>query len=110
MGQTPQLDSERQDAQLKAIKGNSPSASKQDKDDSIYASAKYEIAKKQYDKAHPAPTPPSKPAPAPTSTKVPSYKKGGMVRKTGLARLHKGERVVPKAKVGKVNKMMQKRG
>jgi hypothetical protein len=27
---------------------------------------------------------------------VPSYKKGGKVRKTGLARLHKGERVLTK--------------
>lgn len=26
---------------------------------------------------------------------VPSYKRGGKVRKTGVARLHKGERVVP---------------
>ena len=26
----------------------------------------------------------------------PSYKKGGKVKKTGLARLHKGEMVVPK--------------
>ena len=28
---------------------------------------------------------------------VPSYKKGGKVRKTGLARLHKGERVLNKS-------------
>jgi hypothetical protein len=28
---------------------------------------------------------------------VPSYKKGGKVRKTGLALLHKGERVLTKA-------------
>lgn len=26
---------------------------------------------------------------------VPSYKRGGKVRKTGLARLHKGEQVIP---------------
>jgi len=29
---------------------------------------------------------------------LPSYKKGGLVRKTGLAKLHKGERVIPKHK------------
>jgi hypothetical protein len=29
---------------------------------------------------------------------VPSYKRGGKVRKTGLARLHKGEYVVPKGR------------
>jgi hypothetical protein len=30
------------------------------------------------------------------SAKVPAYKKGGRVRKTGVALLHKGEDVVPK--------------
>jgi hypothetical protein len=30
---------------------------------------------------------------------IPSYKKGGKVRRTGLAFVHKGERVVPKSKV-----------
>ena len=38
----------------------------------------------------------------------PSYKKGGKVHKTGLARLHKGERVIPKSKVHKVEKAMRK--
>ena len=38
----------------------------------------------------------------------PSYKKGGKVHKTGLARLHKGERVIPKSKVHKVEKLMRK--
>jgi hypothetical protein len=28
--------------------------------------------------------------------KIPSYKKGGKIKKTGLAFVHKGERVVPK--------------
>ncbi len=54
----------------------------------------------------------AKPAPADKApaAKVPSYKKGGMVRRTGLARVHKGERVIPKSKVAKVSKMMKKRG
>ncbi len=30
---------------------------------------------------------------------VPSYKKGGIVKKTGLALIHKGEKVTPKEKV-----------
>lgn len=42
---------------------------------------------------------------------IPSYKKGGKVRRTGLARVHKGERVIPKAKVKRVEKLMKmKRG
>ncbi|MCL4405226.1 hypothetical protein M1295_01460 [Patescibacteria group bacterium] len=41
--------------------------------------------------------------------KVPSYKKGGKVRKTGLALLHKGEHVIPKGKSRKSSsKIMQK--
>jgi|ERR1700733_15612862 len=39
---------------------------------------------------------------------IPSYKKGGKVHKTGLAHLHKGERVIPKSKVHKVEKAMRK--
>jgi hypothetical protein len=43
--------------------------------------------------------------------KVPSYKKGGIIKATGLARVHKGERMIPKAKVAKVEKLMKmKRG
>ena len=38
---------------------------------------------------------------------VDSYKKGGMVKKTGLAYLHKGEMVVPKKDVNKVKKAMK---
>jgi len=34
-----------------------------------------------------------------TKHKIPSYKKGGRVRKTGLALVHKGEKVIPKHKV-----------
>lgn len=33
---------------------------------------------------------------------VPSMKRGGPVRKTGIYRLHKGERVVPKSRVKKM--------
>jgi hypothetical protein len=33
--------------------------------------------------------------------KHPSYKKGGMVRKTGLAKLHKGEKVLTRKQAGK---------
>ncbi len=35
---------------------------------------------------------------------VPSYKKGGKVRKTGLARLHKGERVLNKLQAKRYSK------
>lgn len=38
---------------------------------------------------------------------VDSYKKGGMVKKTGLAYLHKGEMVIPKKDVKKVKKMLK---
>ena len=31
-------------------------------------------------------------------TKIPSYRNGGTVRKTGLAMVHKGERVIPAKK------------
>lgn len=35
---------------------------------------------------------------------APSYKKGGTVKKTGLALVHKGEKVIPKNKVEKKKK------
>ena len=38
-----------------------------------------------------------------------SYKRGGKTRKTGMALLHKGERVIPRGKVKKVEKMMRKK-
>lgn len=38
---------------------------------------------------------------------VPSYKKGGRVKKTGLAKLHKGERVIPRNKVRMVEKAVR---
>ena len=44
------------------------------------------------------------------SGKTQSYKRGGTVRKTGLARLHKGELVVPRKSVGRVKKMMKRKG
>jgi hypothetical protein len=37
-----------------------------------------------------------------------SYKRGGKTRKAGPANLHKGERVIPKGKVKRVEKMMRK--
>lgn len=39
-----------------------------------------------------------------------SYKRGGKVRKTGLARVHRGERVIPRKKVKRVEKAMRKSG
>lgn len=36
------------------------------------------------------------------------YRQGGKVRKTGGAVVHKGERVIPKGKVKRVEKMMRK--
>lgn len=40
---------------------------------------------------------------------LPSYRKGGKVRRTGLARLHKGEKVIPRGKVKKVERQMKKK-
>lgn len=39
---------------------------------------------------------------------VPSYRKGGSVRKTGLARVHKGEFVVPAKKARKAKRMLKR--
>jgi hypothetical protein len=36
------------------------------------------------------------------------YKRGGKVRKTGIAKLHKNERVIPVGKVKRVEKMMKR--
>ena len=36
----------------------------------------------------------------------PSYKKGGKIRRTGLARMHKGEMVIPAAKVKMLKKLL----
>lgn len=33
-----------------------------------------------------------------TPTRIPTYKKGGTVKKTGLALVHKGEKVTPASK------------
>lgn len=41
--------------------------------------------------------------------KIPSYQKGGMVKRTGLAKLHAGEKVIPKHNVKRVEKAMRKR-
>lgn len=37
-----------------------------------------------------------------------SYKKGGRVKRTGLARLHKDEYVVPKRKVKRMKRAMKR--
>ena len=37
---------------------------------------------------------------------LPSYRKGGKVRRTGLARMHKGEMVIPAAKVKMLKKLL----
>ena len=37
-----------------------------------------------------------------------SYRKGGKIRKTGVKNLHRGERVIPKSKVKRVDKMMRR--
>ena len=39
-----------------------------------------------------------------------SFKNGGMVRKTGLAKVHKGEVVIPKTRVQAVEKAVKKEG
>ncbi len=36
------------------------------------------------------------------------FKRGGKVRKTGIAKVHKNERVIPAGKVKRVEKMMRK--
>jgi hypothetical protein len=38
-----------------------------------------------------------------------AYRKGGKVRKTGPAVVHKGERVIPRGKVKRVEKMMRQK-
>lgn len=44
------------------------------------------------------------------SGQVPSYKKGGMIKKTGLAKLHAGEKVIRKQDVKKTVKAVRKYG
>lgn len=38
------------------------------------------------------------------------YKRGGKVRKTGPAIVHAGERVIPRSKVKRVDRMMKRKG
>lgn len=45
-----------------------------------------------------------------SSSSIASYKRGGKVRKTGLARLHKGERVLTKKQTRRYDKQRRKRG
>jgi len=42
--------------------------------------------------------------------RLPEYKKGGVVKKTGLAKVHKGELVIPTKTVKKVQGLMRKAG
>jgi hypothetical protein len=44
-----------------------------------------------------------------TDNTVPSYKKGGTVKKTGMAMVHKGEKVIPQKKVESMNQFMSRR-
>jgi len=44
-----------------------------------------------------------------TPSHLPSYKKGGTVKKTGLALVHKGEYVIPKGKFDKKKKELAKK-
>ena len=49
-------------------------------------------------------------AAANSNRQTPMYHKGGKVRKTGTARLLKGEYVIPRGKVKRVRKLMKTRG
>jgi hypothetical protein len=42
--------------------------------------------------------------------KLPEYKNGGVVKKTGLAKVHKGELVIPTKQVKKVQSLLKKAG
>ena len=45
---------------------------------------------------------------AASSVHAVQYQRGGKVRKTGMAKVHRGERVIPASKVKRVEKMMRK--
>jgi hypothetical protein len=62
------------------------------------------FAKSAQEKQQPATPTSDKKQPA----KVPSYKKGGKVKKTGLALLHKGEKVITKKNVKRTEKAVRK--
>lgn len=47
------------------------------------------------------PSAPRAPRPRPGVPTMPSYKKGGIVKKTGPALVHKGEKIIPVKKVAK---------
>lgn len=47
---------------------------------------------------------------AASSIRPVQYKRGGKVRKTGRAIVHKGERVIPRGKVKRVERMMKRSG
>jgi SLT domain-containing protein len=47
---------------------------------------------------------------AASSVHAVQYKRGGKVRKTGMAKVHKGERVIPAGKRKKVERLMKRSG
>jgi hypothetical protein len=53
---------------------------------------------------------PAVPKIAPPKRPIPEFKNGGLVRVTGLAKVHKGELVVPATRVASVKKAVQKAG
>lgn len=44
-----------------------------------------------------------------TRNRIPQYRRGGTVKRTGLARLHKGERVFTRAQYRKLHQSMRKK-
>jgi hypothetical protein len=53
--------------------------------------------------AQPQPVAPMRPVQQFPAKPIGSFKKGGKVKKTGTYKLHKGERVIPKGKTGKLS-------
>jgi hypothetical protein len=68
------------------------------KPDTTWHSQQVKAANDSFRKPATKPPTPVKPAPKPMA-KPPSFKKGGTVQKTGLAKVHKGEKILTKAQV-----------
>jgi hypothetical protein len=71
-----------------------------------------EAARKTSNKTPSAPTPKPTSAPSPSTTTPPnvqSYAKGGQVKRTGLALVHKGERVLTRKQERKYNRVSGRR-
>jgi hypothetical protein len=101
-GDKQALEKNMADAKQAMSSGSGPAVSK--------AASDYKLYKNMYDGRYGAKQPtPKTAAPAPTP-KVPSYKKGGMVKKTGLAKLHSGEKVIRKQDVKRTVKAVRKYG